>query len=148
MLTNPRHEAFAQAMATMDGTPADECYRRHVSNRGTRKTSQEGASRLLADRKIAARIKALKGAVERVADEQFGLTRASWLGHFLAVASKAENSGNFSAAVRSLREIGLAMPGWYAPQEVDASLSYEPPEAVFARARAIGFDVGATLAPS
>ena len=104
----------------MDGTPADELYRRHVSDRGTRKTSQEGASRLLADRKIAARIEALKGVVERVADEKFGLSRESWLAQFVALANQAQSTGNFSAAVRSLREIGLAMPGWYAGRKIEA----------------------------
>lgn len=114
MLANPKHEAFAQAVAAMDGTPAHELYRRHVSSTGTVKTSQEGASRLMASRKIAARIEGLKGAVERVANDEFGLSRQSWLARLLALADKAEQGCNFSAAIAALAQIGKSC-GWYAP---------------------------------
>jgi hypothetical protein len=48
-----------------------------------------------------------------VAEREFALSRAAWLGRLLRLADVAEAAGDYSAARGCLREIGQAMPQWY-----------------------------------
>jgi len=53
-----------------------------------------------------------------VAEREFALSRSAWLHRLLFLSEKAAAAGDFSTAMRCLREIGKAMPQWYeAPAE-------------------------------
>jgi|GEM_PF-4385558 len=56
-------------------------------------------------------------ASERAAGVAFSLSRAEWLNRLLGLAEKAESAEDFNIARATLREIGLAMPNWYGPDE-------------------------------
>jgi len=83
VLTNPKHEAFAQAVAA--GSTGAAAYRNHVSSKALDNSAQTGAGRLLADPKIAARVAELKRQVEKIADEVFHFTKADLLRWHLSV---------------------------------------------------------------
>lgn len=69
MLANPKHEAFAQALAS--GAPASRAYRLHVAFRCTSKTADEKGSRLAALGKVRARVLELRALLAQKADEHF-----------------------------------------------------------------------------
>jgi hypothetical protein len=116
-LKNPKHEAFAQAVAS--GSSGAAAYRDHVSGgKCSSGTGEVAASRLLKDgSKVALRIAELRAKAGQIADQRFSVRRESWLARLLGIADKAEAAHDFAAATRCLREIGLAMPGWYSPEK-------------------------------
>lgn len=116
-LKNSKHEAFARAVAA--GASAVDAYQQAYPGAKRTSANVEG-SRLLAKPSIRERVEELKGK----AAEKFAMTRAKWLDSLARLAVKAELTGDIGAACRCLREIGLAMPGWYSPekQEHDGKL--------------------------
>jgi phage terminase small subunit len=94
-LTNPRHERYAQELAT--GKTADEAYKSagYKANRGN-------ATRLKANDSIMKRIVELQG----VSAEQFELTRASILQMLIDDRRAAGRLGQTSAAIRAAELLG------------------------------------------
>jgi len=86
VLTNPKHEAFAQAIA--GGHSAAEAYRAHISDKGSAKTSHEEASRIANFPKVSARIAELRSAVAKIAKKEFNFTKADLLRWHLKVLRK------------------------------------------------------------
>lgn len=108
---------------SVPGAVAQDVYRRCIARtpQGSRGTHAVTASRMLDDPEIITRITELKVALEDNAAFRFNLTRERWLQMFLNIAKKARKAGDYSAAKGCLREIGLAMPGWYTPVQVEVS---------------------------
>ncbi len=106
VLSNPKHERFAQERAK--GATADAAYQK-----AGYKPDRGAASRMSAKVSIQARIEELAKRVE----EKFTMTRVEWLESFRRGARAAEKAEDYAAMRGHLREIGLAMPGWYAPEE-------------------------------
>lgn len=72
-LKNRKHERFARAIALGELTAA-EAYRATVSDKGTKKTSHENASKLVTDTKVGPRIKwFIERANEKLKDEAEGV---------------------------------------------------------------------------
>ncbi len=122
-LDNPRHEAFAHAVA-MNECSGAEAYRRHVSggkcSEGTAAVS--ACNMLKAGSNVALRVEAIRAATAKIAEKKFALSREKWLARFIAIADKAEEAGDYAAAKGCLREIGLATPDFYTPTKVDAAV--------------------------
>lgn len=106
VLKNPKHEKFAQLRAKQ--MCADKAY-----VEAGYKRDRGAASRLSANVSIKARILELQERVE----EKFVMTRVQWLEAFARGARIAEENEDIAAMRGCLREIGLAMPGWYAPEK-------------------------------
>lgn len=123
-LLNPRYEAFA--LAVSKGMKGAAAYRKHVSGgKCNDRTAEVNASVLLKEStEVALRVAELRRRTSDVAAKHFDFERERWLGRLLGIADKAEAAHDFAAATRCLREIGLAMPGWYSPekQEHDGKL--------------------------
>jgi hypothetical protein len=116
-LKNPKHEAFAQAVAL--GMPASQAYVEHVSRDGncSSGTAEVTGCRLSKDSKVSLRIADLRKKVSEKADRKFDLTRDRWLDRLEKIADKAEDAEDYSAATGALREIGKAA-AYYEPEEV------------------------------
>jgi hypothetical protein len=116
-LKNPKHEAFAQAVAL--GMPQGQAYMEHVSPSGcSENNAYVRASELCrAGSKVAVRISELRKKVSEKADRKFDLTRDRWLDRLEKIADKAEDAEDYSAATGALREIGKAA-AYYEPEEV------------------------------
>jgi hypothetical protein len=98
-LRNPRHEAFAQALAmgkTADAAYAEAGFRPH---RGS-------ASRLRANANIAARVAAIQSAAARVTIEAIGLTEADFIGRLLREADHYGEGSSHGARVQAVKLIG------------------------------------------
>ena len=118
-LKNPKHEAFAQAVAlTM---PASQAYREHVSGgKCSDRTAEVTGSSLSNNSEVALRIEELRAKVAAKADRKFDLSKEAWLERLARIAASAEESEDFSAATGALREIGKGA-GHYAPEKVEHS---------------------------
>lgn len=112
-LKNTRHESFAQSKAKRISSREAYVAAGYDQDDGH-------ASRLASNGKVLARIEELQAKVEA----EFVLTRTEWLNELYDIAKKAKKDSDYSAARGALREIGLAMPGWYSPDktEVDGKL--------------------------
>jgi hypothetical protein len=119
-LKNPKHEAFAQAVAL--NVPAAQSYREHVASdpNGPALSIDPAASKLANDNKVATRIEELRAKVAQKANRAFDMTKDKWLERLAGIAEKAEDTGDFSAATGALREIGKGA-GHYAPEKVEHS---------------------------
>ncbi|MFZ4766891.1 MAG: hypothetical protein ACOYMN_18215 [Roseimicrobium sp.] len=117
-LKNPKHEAFACRYA--GGCSATQAYRETISSKCSASSAMQQASVLLKNLKVASRVSELRKRSGDIAAKQFDLTRERWLSRLLSVSDKAEAAMDFGAATRCLREIGLAMPGWYSPEKQEA----------------------------
>lgn len=116
MLKNPKHEAFAQAVAL--GSSAAEAYRECVSGGKCSQSNAETTGPALArSSQVALRIESLRKSVAETAAKKFSLTKDKWLER-LEKASKSADST--AGEVSALREIGKAM-AWYAPEKVEHS---------------------------
>lgn len=119
VLPNPREERFCQFRA--EGKTASESYvlAGYKANDGN-----------------ACRLNGIERIQDRIAEllQGFSMTRLQWLESLGRIAAKAEKAGDFSAARGCLREIGLAMPEWYAAEKVQVDAA-DPLLAVLARAR-------------
>ena len=97
LLENPRHEAFAQALAS--GHSADEAYvlAGYSRNRGN-------AARLKADERVRGRVTML----QQDAAATNGITRERLIGMCLEVFEQAAAAGNaHSAQIAAIRELGV-----------------------------------------
>lgn len=122
-LKNPKHEAFAQAVAL--GMPASQAYVEFVS--GGKCSYETGKTEGKALAKHAAeRTTELKAKVSDSAEKKFNLTKEKWLDRLVGIADKAEECEDFSAATGALDKVGKAS-AWYAPEEVKHSGSVEIP---------------------
>jgi len=108
-LTNTKAEACAQLLAK-GGISEHAAYAQAF---GVSKRSAEGnASAQMEKHGIRARVAELQA----LGAETLSLSRAAWLESFARLAKKAEEAGEYAAARSNLREIGLALPGWYATE--------------------------------
>jgi phage terminase small subunit len=114
MLTNPRHEAFAQAVAL--GKSGAAAYRECVSGgKCSDRTAEVASSRLLTEgSEVAVRVAELR---EKVAAK----VEKKWLDRLSGIATAAEESEDFSAATGALREIGKAV-SYYDVEQVNNKL--------------------------
>lgn len=133
-LKNPKHEAFAQAVAL--GMPASQAYVECVSIGGkcSEGTAEVTGCRLSKESKVALRIAELRNKVSEAADKKFGLTKDKWLERLERIATSAEEAEDFSAATGALDKIGKA-GGWYEAEKVQLDLS-DPLKSMLARIRA------------
>ena len=105
-----KHEAFA--VLCSNGLAAGAAYAR-IYPKSSKATAETDGPALLRKAQVKARVVELQAKVEK----EFTLTRIDWLESLLRIAKKAEETEDFSASRGCLREIGLAMPGWYKPVE-------------------------------
>jgi hypothetical protein len=91
----PKQEAFAQAVAS--GMSQSDAYRAAYKVRESTKpeTVNQQASRIMADRKVAARVDELRKPVVEAAQ----ITLASHLARLRALSEAAEGSAQYSAAI-------------------------------------------------
>ena len=112
VLANTKAEACAQLLAK--GALSD-CAAYAQAFGASKKSAQGNASAAIEKYGIRARVAELQAQ----AAETFSLNRASWLESLARIAKKAEDEKDYAAARGCLREIGLAMPKWYAPSGPD-----------------------------
>lgn len=86
--------------------------------KSSKAAATSSASTLLTVPNILEEIDRLK----KLAENAFTMTRLEWLNSFARLAKAAEDGGDFAAAKGCLREIGLAMPGWYEPEQIDGKI--------------------------
>ena len=100
ILKNQKREAFAQVVALNECSGA-KSYRRHISGgKCSDRTAEVAASELLRrDSEVVLRVAELRAASAAVAERDFDLTRSAWLARLLALADKAEDAGDYSAAL-------------------------------------------------
>lgn len=121
-LKNPKHEAFAQAVAA--GMPASQAYVEHVSRDGNcaASTAEVTGSRLQHDSKVSLRISELRKLAGEVVDKKWKLNRQAWLERLEGLATKAEAAEDFSASAKALTEVGKAS-GWYEPEKHELTIN-------------------------
>ena len=143
-LENLKYEAFAQDVAL--NVPASQAYRAHVAKdpNSDALSIDPAASKLASDNKVATRIAELRKSVGEAADKKFDLTKDKWLHRLVTIADKAEDAEDFSAAQNALDKVGKAS-AWYAPEEVNVTMGYEPPKKAMERLLGKGVDLGAIL---
>ena len=126
MLKNPKHEAFAQAVAL--GSSAAEAYRVHVSGgKCSDRTAEVNSSLLLKQgTEVSLRLSVLRKSVAETVQTAFNMTKDQWLKRLSKIADQAEDNGDFSAATGALDKIGKAA-SWYAPEKVEHSGSVAIP---------------------
>ena len=112
VLPNAKAEACAQLLAP-GGISEAEAYSKAFG--GSLKSAYSNATVAMGKHGIRERVKELQAA----GAAKFMMIRAEWLESFRRIAGKAESAGDFAAAKGCLREIGLALPGWYAPDKVE-----------------------------
>ncbi len=105
------HQRFAEGIAA--GLNATAAYIAAYP-RAKPEEAAKNTSRLTKNDEITAEIARLR---EKIA-QKFALTQVQWLNRLLRVADKAEADADYAATRSCLREIGLAMPGWYSPSGV------------------------------
>lgn len=151
-LKNPKHEAFAQAVAEgMSGTAA---YREHIADPGTKTdTCMSAASRLLADDKVFARVSELRTGFRHVLEQRLGM-RQETIARFLVsvietpVEEVVPNSALAQEVKRSRKIVGRGedaeeweveqvktpskldaaeklakMAGWYEPEKHELTIN-------------------------
>jgi uncharacterized protein with PIN domain len=117
-LKNPRHEAFAQAVAL--NMPASAAWMKYVGKTKHSATVDPAASRLVKSCKVSARIAELRGKVAETAEKKFDLSKDEWLDRLFQISVKAESAEDYNAAIGALREIGKGA-AHYAPEKVEHS---------------------------
>ena len=105
------HQKFAEGIAA--GLNQTEAYQAAYP-KATYSTARSKATLLAANGSIMAAIADLRERSTR----EFSMTRAEWLESFVRIGKKAETAKDFGAARGCMREIGLALPGWYSPANV------------------------------
>ena len=121
-LKNPKHEAFAQAVAA--GMPASQAYVEHVSRDGncSDRTAEVTGSKLQHTSEVSLRISELRKAASDVIDKKWRLNRETWLERLEGLATKAEAAEDFSASAKALTEVGKAS-GWYEPEKHELTIN-------------------------
>ncbi len=118
-LKNPKHEAFAQAVAL--NMPASQAYAEYVSGgKCSERTAEVEGSKLANSPDLSLRIEELRERVGDSAEKKFDMTKDKWLARLAGIAKKAEEVADFQAATGALREIGKGA-GHYAPEKVEHS---------------------------
>jgi hypothetical protein len=119
-LKNPKHEAFARAVAM--GAKAATAYREHVATKPdiTQGTADVQSCRLAQAPNVSLRIEELRKSNAEIAEKRFAMTREQWLERLATIAEKAEDAEDFSAATGALAQIGKATD-YYAPKKVELS---------------------------
>ena len=115
-LKNPKHERFAQKVAL--GASAAESYRQHWDCSDA--TAETNGPKLARDAQVKLRIAELRKGVAEKVEKKFDMTKEVWLERLATIATKAEESEDFSAATGALSQIGKAA-AFYAPEEVKHS---------------------------
>lgn len=82
-LKNPKHEAFAQAVA--NGSTGVQAYRDCVSDGCTTKTAMEAASRILADCKVSARVEELQKLAETTLEKRLQWDKEKALSYLVEI---------------------------------------------------------------
>jgi hypothetical protein len=116
MPLSAKHEAFATLCST--GLAAGAAYAK-VYSKAARSTAETEGPALLRKPQVKARVAELQAEVA----QEFKMTRAEWLSSLARVAKSAEVAGEYAAVRGCLREIGLAMPGWYCPQKQETTMA-------------------------
>jgi hypothetical protein len=120
MLANPRHEAFAQAVAL--GKSGAAAYRECVSEGCSDSTAEVNASKLLREgTKVALRVSELKSKVAAKVEKRFSMDRDRWLEELAGIAQEARGAEDYSAATGALAQIGKA-GGWYEAEKHQVTL--------------------------
>jgi hypothetical protein len=120
-LKNPKHEAFAQAVAL--NMPAGQAYAEFVSGgKCSESTAETTGPKLAKESQIALRISELRERVSDAAEKKFDMTKERWLEKLAGIAHKAEDTGDFSAATGALREIGKGA-AFYEPERHSLEVS-------------------------
>lgn len=105
VLQNPKHEAFAQAVA--NGASAAEAYRKHVSKRGSDAAVETHGPELARKSQVKVRIAELKAA----AAEKAGMTRAQAVDFCVRVINSPPSEASMD---NPLCEIKMSKAGPYA----------------------------------
>lgn len=155
-LKNPKHEAFAQAVA--EGQSGTAAYRAEIADSGTKtEACMTAASRLLADDKVSSRVAELRTSFREVLEKKLGVRQETVARFLLSVMETpveevCENSVLAQEVKRSRKFVGKGedaeeweveqvktpskmdaakelnkMAGWYEPEEVKHSGSIEIP---------------------
>ena len=143
VLKNQKWEQFAQAVAL--GMPAGQAYMECVSGgKCSEATAETTGPKLARESQIALRIAELRKGIGETVEKKFKLTKEAWLDRLVTIADKAEDAKDFSAAQNALDKVGKAS-AWYAPEEVNVTMGYEPPKKAMERLLGKGVDLGAIL---
>jgi phage terminase small subunit len=110
MLSGP-HQKFAEGIAS--GLNQTRAYMAAYPD-ASEESARRLGSQLLTNVDVASKVDELQKKVEK----EFSMTRAEWLERFKSLADNSEMVGELAVTKACLREIGLAMPGWYAPAGV------------------------------
>lgn len=110
MLSGPQQQ-FANGIAA--GLNQTEAYRAAYPD-SSPASAMSNAPRLMGNDEIQDEVARLRKSVEK----EFSMSRAEWLERFKSLADNSEMVGELAVTKACLREIGLAMPGWYAPAGV------------------------------
>jgi len=114
-LKNPKHEAFAQAVAL--NMPASQAYAEYVSGgKCSERTAEVNGSSLALGTEVALRITELRERVGKAADKKFDMTKEAWLEELREIATEARMAEDFSAATGALSQIGKAA-SFYDPEK-------------------------------
>jgi hypothetical protein len=120
-LKNPKHEAFAQAVAL--NMPASQAYAEYVSGgKCSERTAEVTGSSLANSSEVALRIIELRGRVSDRIEKKFDMTKDKWLDELAAIAKESRETGDFSAATGALREIGKGA-AFYEPERHSLEVS-------------------------
>jgi hypothetical protein len=120
-LKNPKHEAFAQAVAL--NMPASQAYAEYVSGgKCSERTAEVNGSNLALSTEVALRITELRSKVSERAEKKFDMTKDKWLDELAAIAKESRETGDFSAATGALREIGKGA-AFYEPERHSLEVS-------------------------
>jgi hypothetical protein len=120
-LKNPKHEAFAQAVAL--NMPASQAYAEYVSGgKCSESTAETTGPKLAKESQIALRIVELRGRVSDRIEKKFDMTKDKWLDELAAIAKESRETGDFSAATGALREIGKGA-AFYEPERHSLEVS-------------------------
>lgn len=120
-LKNPKHEAFAQAVAA--GMPAGHAYMDHVSGgKCSAATAETNGPELARSTQVSLRISELRKLAGEVVDKKWKLNRQAWLERLEGLATKAEAAEDFSASAKALTEVGKAS-GWYEPEKHELTIN-------------------------
>jgi hypothetical protein len=126
-LDNPKHEAFAQAVAK--GSSNREAYKAAGYSTKSDTVTDVNASRLLADARVASRVRELQEA----SAEEAVVTAADLSAQLEAIRKKAEDANQFGAAVQAAMGRAKLHGLIIDKAQVDATVTELPAEARKAR---------------
>ena len=142
VLANPKHEAFAEAVA--EGSSATKAYREHVAEpQAMTETCMANASRLMARAEVALRVQELRRDFADVLENRLGVRRETIARYLVAIITTpisevhkahemcqeySEAPNQFGTIVKCKMPSKLdaveklvKMAGWHAPQQIEHS---------------------------